>query len=178
MSWNARTKFYLSASASKPMREYYYRPPEMTGEKIFDTFLDFQDERDIPVTQENIDNFFLNTFIDVCSPVLPEEVPNEYPVFRVKDLTPLSHSSVLYSPEKQNNIRKDLSDWIKKQPNLLYPEVCYDELYADVLEDLIKGIELPEIVLDVLVMPSNGDIVLLDDGTELIMPRIYLRIIE
>lgn len=161
------------------MREYYYRPPDLTGEKILETFLDFQDERDIPVTQENIDNFFLNTFIDVCSAALPEEVPNEYPVFRVKDITPLSHSSVLYSPEKQNDIRKDLSNWIQRQPNLLYSkDVCYDGLYADVLESLIDGIELPEVVLDVLVMPSSGNVVLLEDGTELIMPRIYLRVIE
>lgn len=161
------------------MREYYYRPPELTGEKILETFLAFQDERDIPVTQEGINNFFLNTFIDVCSSLIPEEVSNDYPVYRVKELKPISLPPTLLSPVKENSIRKDISSYIDKQPNLLYPkDVCYDEVYAEVLDFLLEDVERPDIILDVLVMPNAGNAVTLEDGTVLLMPRIYLRVIE
>lgn len=161
------------------MREYYYRPPELTGEKILETFLVFQDERDIPVTQEGINNFFLNTFIDVCSSLIPEEIPNDYPVYRIKEPKPISLSPTLLSPAKENTIRKDISKSIDSEPNpLKIMDVCYDEVYAEVLDSLLEDVERPDIILDVLVMPNAGNTVTLEDGTALIMPRIYLRVIE
>lgn len=161
------------------MREYYYRPPDLSGEKILETFLAFQDERDIPVTQEDVNNFFLNTFIDVCSAPIPEEVPNTYPVFRVKELEPIEIPFSLFSPAEENAIRKKVSIQIDRQPNLLYStDPCYDGLYAEVLEHLISDTEPCGNILSVVVLPEAGDVVMMDDDTELFMPRIYLRVIE
>lgn len=46
-------------------REYYYfRPPEITGEKLLETFLYFQEDKDIPISQEGINRFYTKLEID------------------------------------------------------------------------------------------------------------------
>lgn len=129
-------------------REYYFRPPELTGEKILETFLLFQDDKDIPVSQNNVNNFFLNNIPD---------------------------GNLWDDDFYQILIEKPNSDESEEETILLNDRL--NRLDLNVLITLLDSIEFNGVLESITVIPEAGETKNVND-TLITLPRIYLRIIE
>lgn len=129
-------------------REYYLRPPEITGEKLLETFLLFQDDKDIPVSQNDVNNFFLDNIPD---------------------------GSLWDDDVYQMLNGKGDSDESEEEPPVLNDKL--NRLDLEVILTLLNGVEYDGALQGISVIPEAGETKNVDD-TLITLPRIYLRIIE
>lgn len=152
-------------------REYYYKPPEWTKERMRDIFVAFND--DIPITEFSINRFFIDAlevnhgagmlFVNTKT---DEMIPNMAKVY--------DHKTGEYSLEK----RMTPASMLTGQEDVIPDSDYTEELNMDVIEALLDGIVVDGTLSHFVVQGGCGDTLIVDEDTLIALPKILMRIIE
>lgn len=151
-------------------REYYYKPPEWTKERMRDIFTAFND--DIPISEFAINRFFIDHLenyqssgIVVVNRKVDEMIPNMAQVYDAKSGT--------YTLEK----RMTPASEYYQQNDEVHEEYAND-VDVEIINMLLEDIHLPGVFVDFVVIGGGGETLVVDEDTLIALPKILMRIIE